>query len=70
MEPDVFEAIAKTCKERNFLFAGHVPHRVWLTKASDAGMASMEHLYGFLTEAFSYPDSAMKLRKEYAEVFE
>jgi len=70
LEPDVFEAIAKRCKEKNLVFAGHVPHRVLLTKASDAGMASMEHLYGFLTEACSYPDSAIKLRKEYAEIFE
>src|SRR5688572_3790491 len=70
LEPAIFEAIAKKCKERNFSFAGHVPHTVWLTKASDAGMASMEHLYGFLTEACSNSDSAMSLMKQWVSAFE
>jgi hypothetical protein len=70
LESDVFEAIAKRCRERNFLFAGHVPHRVWLTKASDAGIASMEHLYGFHIEACAFPDSAMQLKVRDAENFE
>ncbi len=70
LEPDVFEAIAKRCKEKNLAFAGHVPHRVWLTRASETGMASMEHLYGFLIEACSFPDSAMKMKKINADNFE
>jgi hypothetical protein len=70
MEPDVFQAIAKRCREKNFPFAGHVPNRVWLTDASKAGMASMEHLYGFLTEACSFPDSAMNLLKKSTADFE
>ncbi len=70
LEPDVFFAIAKRCKEKNIPFAGHVPNKVWLTSASDAGMASMEHLYGFLTEACSYADSAMTLRKQWVNAYE
>jgi hypothetical protein len=70
LEPDVFEAIAKRCKEKNVVFAGHVPHRVWATKASDAGLSSMEHLYGFHIEASAFPDSAMKLKVKDAENFE
>jgi hypothetical protein len=70
VEPDVFQAIAKRCSEKQFPFAGHVPHKVWLTDASKAGMASMEHLYGFLTEACSFPDSAMSIRKKSGEDFE
>jgi len=70
LEPKVFEAIAKRCRERNFPFVGHVPHRIWLTRASETGMASMEHLYGFLIEACSFPDSAMKMKKINAYNFE
>lgn len=62
LEPEVFDAIVKRAKEKNILFAGHVPARVWLTKASEAGMSSMEHLYGFHIEACAFPDSAMKLK--------
>jgi hypothetical protein len=67
---DVFEAIAKRCKQKNLPFAGHVPVRVWLTKASDAGMASMEHLYGFHIEACAFPDSAMQLKIRDVENYE
>ncbi|MEO6538259.1 MAG: amidohydrolase family protein [Ferruginibacter sp.] len=70
LEPEVFEVIAKRCRDRNFPFVGHVPHRVWLTRAAETGMASMEHLYGFLIEACSFPDSAMKMKKINAENFE
>lgn len=63
LEPDVFDAIAKRCREKNFPFAGHVPNTVWLTTAAKAGMASMEHLYGFITEACAFPDSAMNMIK-------
>ncbi|MEJ8843859.1 amidohydrolase family protein [Lacibacter sp. H375] len=70
LSPDVFYTIAERCKENKFPFAGHVPHTVWLTEASDAGMASMEHLYGFLTEACSNSDSAMALMKRSVAAFE
>jgi Amidohydrolase family len=70
LTPKVFQAIANHCKEKNIPFAGHVPHRVWLSEASKAGMASMEHLYGFLIEACSNSDSAMALMQQSAIAFE
>lgn len=70
LEPEVFDVVAKKCREKNVQFAGHVPHRVWLTTASESGMASMEHLYGFLVEACSFPDSAMKLKRNNTDNFE
>jgi hypothetical protein len=41
-------AISKEAKKKNIPFAGHIPNRVSIYKAIDAGMASSEHLYGFL----------------------
>ena len=70
LEPAVFEAIAHRCKEKGIQFAGHVPHKVWVTKAAHAGMETMEHLYGFLIEACAYPDSAMKFRRMASDNFE
>ncbi len=70
LHPDVFHAIAQRCKENNFPFAGHVPHTVRLTAAARAGMASMEHLYGFLAEACSNSDSAMALMELSVKAFE
>lgn len=70
LAPDVFYAIAKRCEEKRITFAGHVPHTVWLTDASKAGMASMEHLYGFLIEACSKSDSAMALMQRSVRAFE
>jgi imidazolonepropionase-like amidohydrolase len=49
---ETFYAIAKRCKELNIKFLGHVPQKVKLIDASNAGMYSMEHLTG-ITEAFS-----------------
>jgi imidazolonepropionase-like amidohydrolase len=70
LEPAVFEAIAQRCKEKGLQFAGHVPDKVWVTKAAEAGMATMEHLYGFLIEACAYPDSVMKFRRQNSNNFE
>jgi hypothetical protein len=52
LKPEVFYAIAKRCKELNIKFAGHVPEKVKLIDAANAGMYSIEHLTG-VTEAFS-----------------
>ncbi len=52
LTPETFNAIAKHCKELNIKFLGHVPQKIKLVDASNAGMYSMEHLLGF-TEAFS-----------------
>ena len=70
LEPAVFEAIARRCQEKGIQFAGHVPHKVWVTQAAQAGIASMEHLYGFLIEACAYPDSAMKFMRMNSDNFE
>ena len=43
-----FMAVAKEAKKSNIPFAGHIPNSVSIYKAIDAGMASSEHLYGFL----------------------
>lgn len=64
LRPDVFLAIAKRSKEQKIPFAGHVPYAVQVTEASNAGMASMEHLYGFLTEACSNSEAAMAVMQK------
>ena len=69
LTPEVFFAIAKRCKELRIKFAGHVPQKVKLVDASNAGMYSMEHLLG-MTEAFSdLEDSifAVTVRIDYAK---
>jgi imidazolonepropionase-like amidohydrolase len=48
LSEECFMAIAKEAKERNIPFAGHIPDKVSIYKAIEAGMASSEHLYGFL----------------------
>jgi hypothetical protein len=70
LTPDLFQAIANRCKEKGISFSGHVPHCVWLTDASSAGISSMEHLYGFLIEACSNSDSAMALMRQSVDAFE
>lgn len=70
LTPEIFASIAKKCKENNFPFVGHVPHIVWVSDASEAGMASMEHLYGFLMEASSKSDSALLIRRQWINAFE
>jgi imidazolonepropionase-like amidohydrolase len=48
LSEECFMAISKEAKKKNIPFAGHIPNRVSIYKAIDAGMASSEHLYGFL----------------------
>ena len=45
---EAFMAIAIEARKRNIPFAGHIPNGVSIYKAIEAGMASSEHLYGFL----------------------
>ena len=45
---EAFMSIAREAKKRNIEFAGHIPNSVSIYKAIEAGMASSEHLYGFL----------------------
>jgi imidazolonepropionase-like amidohydrolase len=48
LSEECFMAIAREANKRNIPFAGHIPDKVPIYKAIEAGMASSEHLYGFL----------------------
>jgi len=48
LSEECFMAIAKEAQKSNIPFAGHIPEKVSIYKAIEAGMASSEHLYGFL----------------------
>ena len=48
LSPDAFFAAAEQAKRRGLPFAGHVPTLVTPQAASDAGMASIEHLTGIV----------------------
>lgn len=55
LRPDVFDAIVERARSRGLTFAGHVPHRVGLLRALDAGYSSIEHLSGY--EAYLVGDA-------------
>jgi len=48
LSPEAFAAAADEAKRRGLPFAGHVPSLVTVEAASDAGMASIEHLTGIV----------------------
>ena len=48
LTPETFAAIAKTAKEVNIPFAGHVSYDVGVWRAIDAGYASIDHMDGFV----------------------
>jgi imidazolonepropionase-like amidohydrolase len=70
---DCFMAIAKEAKRRNITFAGHIPNNVSIYKAIESGMASSEHLYGFLEGCISqnnnenHPKSIEELISRFSE---
>ena len=53
LSEECFMAIAMEARKKNITFAGHIPNRVSIYKAIEAGMASSEHLYGFLNACSS-----------------
>jgi imidazolonepropionase-like amidohydrolase len=53
LSEECFLAIAKEAKKRNITFAGHIPNRVAIYTAIEAGMVSSEHLHGFLEGCIS-----------------
>ena len=57
LSEECFLAIAKEAKKMNIPFAGHIPNRVSIYTAIEAGMASSEHLYGFLNACSSVDTS-------------
>ncbi|MEX0290730.1 MAG: amidohydrolase family protein [Flavobacteriaceae bacterium] len=48
LEKDVYMAIADECKKQGLKFSGHIPIKVTLEEAMDAGHHSIEHFYGIL----------------------
>jgi len=64
---EAFLAIAKEAKKRNIPFAGHIPNGVSIYTAIDAGMASSEHLYGFLDACSSIDTSNEALVSTFSE---
>jgi imidazolonepropionase-like amidohydrolase len=53
LSEECFMAVSKEARKSNIPFAGHIPNKVSIYKAIDAGMASSEHLYGFLNACSS-----------------
>jgi imidazolonepropionase-like amidohydrolase len=48
LTPEAFHAAADQAKRRGLAFAGHVPSLVTVAAASDAGIASIEHMTGLV----------------------
>ncbi len=53
-------AIADEVKNRNWVFAGHLPDSVTIVEASDAGQRSLEHLFGFPSVCTAEERTALK----------
>jgi imidazolonepropionase-like amidohydrolase len=56
LSKDTFLAIADEAKKQKIPFAGHVPFSVSALEASDAGMNSMEHMFGVYLSCSSRED--------------
>jgi len=67
LSEECFLAIAKEAKKRNIPFAGHIPNRVSIYTAIESGMASSEHLYGFLNACSSIDTSNEALVSSFSE---
>ncbi len=73
LSEDCLFAVAKEAKKRNISFAGHVPVNVSIYKAIESGMASSEHLQGFLEgcllleDAANHANSVEDLLKNFSE---
>ena len=67
LSEECFMAIAMEARKRNIPFAGHIPNRVSIYKAIEEGMASSEHLYGFLNACSSVDTSNETLVSTFSE---
>lgn len=67
LSEECFMAIAKEAKKMNIPFAGHIPNNVSIYKVIEAGMASSEHLYGFLKACSSVYTSNEALINTFSE---
>jgi imidazolonepropionase-like amidohydrolase len=64
LDPAVFLAIAEQAKRRNIEFSGHVPLGMSAATASDAGMGTMEHLYGIAEGCSSRESQILASQRE------
>jgi imidazolonepropionase-like amidohydrolase len=71
LNEDCFMAIAKEANKKNIPFAGHIPNTVSIYTAIKAGMASSEHLYGFLEgcKPDNYKENPPKTMDEFISRF-
>ncbi|HEY1872753.1 MAG TPA: amidohydrolase family protein, partial [Chitinophagaceae bacterium] len=60
LDPEIYFAIGRYCKQKNIRFAGHVPVGVTVEEASQSGMRSIEHLTG-ISKAFSSGEDSLNL---------
>ena len=58
---ECFMALADLVNSKNIPFAGHIPYEISIYQAIEAGMASSEHLIGFLLACSSKEDSLRTL---------
>ena len=63
LERDAYFAIADESRRQNIPFSGHIPKRVSLQEALEAGHGSIEHFYGIPEFCSSQQDYLEKLRK-------
>ena len=67
LSEECFLAIAKEAQKRNIPFAGHIPNNVSIYTAIEAGMASSEHLFGFLNACSTVDTSIEALVSTFSE---
>ncbi len=61
LERDVYFAIADECNKLGIPFSGHIPSKVSLEEALEAGHETIEHFYGILEFCSSEKDYLMSL---------
>ncbi|MEO8446411.1 MAG: amidohydrolase family protein [bacterium] len=69
LERDVYFAIADECKIQGITFGGHIPFRISLEEAVNAGQISLEHFFGILEfcsseKEFLYPAMQSKEKND------
>ncbi len=51
LSPEAFRAVAAAARKHRLPVVGHVPSLVGVVEASDAGLVTLEHMYGLLMES-------------------
>lgn len=73
LERDVYFAIADECKKAGIPFEGHIPFKISLEEAVNAGQLSLEHFFGIIEYCSSEKESlitAMKREKKNDSLFD